>query len=341
MSLETEGAPTASSPAAEPKTEIEGALALESSTPAESSNADDEGAKPADLLSVVKDAVQKEEPAAVVPPATEGEGEAQPVEAEAKPVEGEADADAQAEADAKLPFHNHPRWKEVIAERDGFREDAGRFRNIDSFMQQNNLLPEEVAEGFDIMAKLKSGEPEALQEARSFFASRLEALDNMLGLALPDDLQARVDSGEMTEDAAKELAEAKASAALRESQAEAREQRTTEERQREAAVTAANAMATAVDTWEQRQKTADPDYAKKSALVETTCRAIVQETGQPPRNAAEAVALAEAALKRVNEQAKSLLPTPKRIVPAPLGSSAPTVNAPATLKDAIRASVAG
>jgi hypothetical protein len=341
MSLDTQGAPTAASPTAD-ETENNAAAAAAGSpdaNTAESSAADEDGAQPKDLLSVVKDAVQKGDGEAGSPTA-EGKGEAEAeAETEAKPVEGSAED--QAEADKKLPFHEHPRWKEVIAERDGFREDAGRFREIEGFMQQHGLEGNEVAEGFDIMAKLKSGDPEKLSEVREYFASRLAFLDDALGFALPDDLRERVETGALDEEAAQELARARANEKIRTASAERTEKVQTEQTQREQAIAAAQACATAVDEWEKRQKASDPDYARKAELVETTCRAIVQQTGKPPKTPEEAIALAENALKRVNDQFKSLLPKPKAIRPSPTGSSAPTVHEHKTLKDAIRSAVSG
>lgn len=335
MSLETEGAPSASSPAAENQTEIEGAAALEVSNAAESSNADEKDAKPANLLDVVKDAIKPEVAAEPGSSAGEGEGEAKPGEAEEKP----ETAEAQAEADKKLPFHEHPRWKEVLAERDGYKPDAQSFREIRGFMQTHGLTGDEVTEGFDIMAKLKSGTPENLAEVREYFNSRLAFLDDALGNVLPEDLRKRVETGEIDEAAATELAKSRASEKLLKAQAEARETRDAEAEASSAAVANAQACATAVDKWEQATRKADPDYAKKAELVETTCRAIVQETGKPPRNPAEAVDLAKKAYERVDNAFKAAIPAPRPVKQTPRGSSATVVDQPKTLREAVRAAL--
>lgn len=337
----TSGAPTAESPTAEPLTEDNAANpAAEASTAAASSTADEKDAKPVDLLSVVKNAVvEKDEDDETAPSAVVGEGEAKPGEAEAKPAEGATDAEAQAEADAKLPFHKHPRWQEVIAERDSFRDDAGRFRQMEGYMQQHGLQPEEVAEGFDVMAKLKSGDPQQLTDVREYFSTRLKALDSMLGFELPDDLRERVDNGELAEDAAQELAQRRAADTIRTTTAEARQTAEVQEREQRAVANVATAMATAVDEWERQQKAGDPDYAKKADLVETTCRAIVQRTGRTPTTPEEAVQLVKDAHAEVTKHFKSLQPPPKAIRPSPIGSSAPTVTEPKTLREAITSSL--
>jgi hypothetical protein len=50
-----------------------------------------------------------------------------------------------------------------------------------------------------------------------------------------------------------------------------------------------------VDDWEKQHEGSDPDYAKKAALVETTCRAIVPAKREAARTRRSG-ALAEAGL---------------------------------------------
>lgn len=344
MSLDTNGAPTAASPTAETEDQGAAQAAAEGVTDAnaaESSTAgEDDGAHPAvDLLSVVKDAVKKDDEAEAASPTAEGEGEAKPTGTEAKP-EGAAEA-TQAEADAKLPFHEHPRWKEVIAERDGYKDDAGRFREVTNFMESNSLTGDEVTEGFAVMADLKSGDPARLSKAREYLSSRLTALDDALGNVLPDDLQERVDGGLVDVETAQELAKTRAADRLRTTQAAERERADAQEQTRNQVVARATANATAVDAWDKQQRQSDPDYAKKADLIETTCRAIIQQTGKVPQTPDEAVALCNEALKHVNTRLSGMLPKPKPVRGDPVGSSAKTVSDPKTLRDAIKAAVSG
>jgi hypothetical protein len=317
----------------------EGAAAPEGSTPAASSPADDDGAQPASLLDVVQDAVKKPEGEAESPTA-EAQGEAQPGEAEGEGDKPKSEED-QAAADAKLPFHEHPRWKEVIAERDSFREDAGRFRQVSSFMERHGLSAEEVGEGFDVMAKLKSGDPAAMEEARAYFERGLAQLNAALGAVLPDDLREKVENGLIDEDTAKEVAQARATAALRTKQVESRDAAETQAEQQRELTARAQAMATAVDAEEQRLKASDPDYAKKAELVRTTCLAIVHETGKKPATEAEAVQLVKDAYAKVNAQLSAVVPKPRPMkTTTPHGSSAPTIKEPKTLLEAVQAGLA-
>src|SRR5438105_3896428 len=104
-------AATAASPVADENSEViaaqPGAEAAADANPAASSTVDEDANQPVDLLSVMKSAV---EPAAEPAASSTAEGE------EGKPA-GEADTGTENAAvadetdDAKLPFHNHPRWK--------------------------------------------------------------------------------------------------------------------------------------------------------------------------------------------------------------------------------------
>lgn len=340
---------TAASPAAEQETETdtEVASATEAKAteptdakPADSSDADktDANEQPENLLDVVKSAVEPKKEAEES--STSGDSQEED-EAKAKG-EGEEKPEAKAEAedDSKLPFHSHPRFQELIRERNELREPAANFNRITGFMQEHGLGSDEVAEGFEIMALLKSGDREKLSQARDWFASRLGALDETLGAVLPADLQDRVDNGLIDEETAGELAKARAAEKIREGRDQKEAERTEQQRQDEARRNSATKMANAVEGWETRIKGSDPDYSKKADMVMRTCRAMMAEEGKQPTNEAEAVALAERAYAKVNEDLKSLLPKPKQVIPAPTGQSATATAAPTSLRGAIEAAVA-
>src|SRR4051812_45295358 len=88
--------------------------------PAESSPATDE--TEADTLSVVRDVVDartSEEAAAA--PSAEGEDTGEGADDTAGAEDNENFSD--------VPFNQHPRFKHLVAERNTFRQDAGRYRN--------------------------------------------------------------------------------------------------------------------------------------------------------------------------------------------------------------------
>lgn len=312
--------------------EAEGAAT--DANPAQSSSADNEDAKqaePTELLDVVKRVVEKK--AEEAEPSSSPEAEAG--EAEAKP-EGEAD-----DPDADVPFHKHPRWQEMKSERDAYKVEAEQFRQITDFMQQSRLSSEEVAEGFAVMAALKSGSPTELQEAYDWFVQNTQRLAESLGHNLPADLQAKVDDGLLDVDVAKEYARERARANLLESQDQQRQQQTEQEQQLQQVRQQQVQIATAVQDWEAGIKAKDPDYAtKKAVLVEDQVRAIIQRNGgTPPRSTEEALALVQQAYGEVNDRIRAFIPKPRAVTPPPAGLSAPATTAPQTLRDAVRAAL--
>lgn len=301
--------------------------------PADPSPVDPVDAKePGSLLDVVKAAVEK--PAeAVVSSDPEGDPVTPPAEEPAPAVEPKA------EDDADLPFHNHPRWKAVIAERDQLRDPAERYGQIEGFMQEHGLSGEEVAEGYEVMALLKSGDPAKLTQAREWFSERLNALDGMLGNVLPADLQARVDEGFLDEEGAQEIAQSRATAALLASKGEAAAKATAEQTAATEVQARTQSMIGAVEAWEASAKASDPDYSKKAKLIEDRCRSIVAATGKPPMNAEEATALAIKAHAEITAEFKAALPKPRAINPVPQSQSTTPSAQPKTLRDAINAAV--
>lgn len=310
--------------------------------PADSSPVDtsDANEAPVSLLSVVQSAVEKKE-AEPLAGSSDADGEGKAATAADGGVKPEGEAAAEGEAEAEVPFHNHPRWKQLVAERESFKEDAESYQGIQNFMQTNGLNGEEVAEGYEIMALLKRGDRDSLSKALEWFEPRVDFLREQLGAVIPDDIQARIESGELDETTAAELAQARATARLAE---RADEDRTKREGEAEAVTTAQTTavnMAKAVQSWEDTTKAADPDYAKKAELVITMSRSIIQERGgKGPATEQEAVDLAKAAYDRVNDTFALLLPKPKQVVPTPAGTSAATPRPVATsLRGAIEAAL--
>ena len=308
--------------------------ATQDANTAQSSGADETDAKqeaPKDLSDVVRRVVEKPEEQKEEPSTSEAKTE------KAEEPEAQAEGD---DAESDVPFHKHPRWQEMKAERDSFKQDAEQYRSITDFMQQTNLSGQEVAEGFEIMALLKSGDPANLSKARDWFDVRLKVLNETLGHNLPDDLREKVESGMIDEEMAKDYAKERAKARNLENLRTVDEQRSTQERQIAEARALQSSMATAVQQWEDGIKAKDPDYAaKKAKLVETQVRALIQERGAPPSNPDEALQLVQSAYGAVEDMLKPLLPKPKPMTPTPSGMSARATTAPNTLGAAIRAAL--
>jgi len=304
---------------------------------AQSSGADNEDAKqsePENLLDVVKSAVE--------PKAEAGEASSpSEVSAEVEEATPETDSAETDQADADVPFHKHPRWQEMKAERDAYKADADRFQKITGFMAENRLTDAEVSEGFAVMAALKSGSHSDLQAAYDWFASNTQRLAESLGHALPADIQAKVADGYMDEEVAQELAKERAKAALLAQQAQQQQEASEQARQAEQLQAIQSDMVSAVQSWEEGIKAKDPDYAsKKAALVEDQVRAIVHRRGGiPPQTREEALALADQAYAEVNERIRAFVPKPRPVTPPPAGLSARASTEPTTLRGFVEAAL--
>lgn len=249
------------------------------------------------------------------------------------------DAEKSAEADKALPFHNHPRWKEVTGQNKQLSEQvatltphAEQFRTIQTFMDTNHLNHEEVGEGFVIMAMAKNGDPRVLQ--------RLDDFRNKVALAigekLPDDIQAQVDSGAITEASAKELSMARAKLKVTGDE-DAR--RTEAERVRTEEKTATDhrvACQDATNVWMETVRKSDPDIAKKESAIARYSRALMLEQGFP-KTAEAAVALAKTAYAQVNRDFADAMPAkvPSKHVPSAPSSNG-AIKKPGSLLDVVR-----
>lgn len=241
--------------------------------------------------------------------------------------------DAQAQKDGgqkaadKVPFHNHPRWKEMISERDALKPKAEQYEKITTFMQNAGLSSKEMADGMHVMAMMKTNPAEAYKALQAY----VQQLAPIVGEVLPDDLKKDVEEGYINDTRAKELARLKAErdfAAARQAEAHQRaEQNELVARQ--------TAMHDAVATWEASEKAKDPDWTAKQEMVMDRVKALL--VTERPSNPSEAVELARRALADVNSR---LRPFAGRNVslrsPTSSLSSANTRPKPSSLEDIVR-----
>ncbi len=249
-----------------------------------------------DLLSVIQDAMQPDEE-------TESHSESEEEEREvvaAESTESEANVELadQEEDDSKLPFHKHPRFKELVQQRNEAKEDADKFNVMQNYLADNNLSGEEAAIGLDIMAKMKSDPMAALTALKPY----VERLSQEAGIIMPQDIQTRVDDGYLDEDAGKELARSRAEAVRQKQQNELLMQQQHTQAHREHI----DYLASVVHEWEENAEANDPDYDLKRDLVDARVQALrwelgsdgKQYTAQTPEEVRE---LAQTAYNQVTE----------------------------------------
>lgn len=296
---------------------------------ADSSPADDKDAnKKATLLDVVKAAYEKGKPDSK----SSIEGDQQKV-ANGEKFDDNASKDGINQKEdpsklaEKLPFHNHPRWKEMIQERDQLKPAAEQYQKITTFMNNNSLSTEEMAEGMQVMALMKNDPVNAYKRLKGY----LDNLAPVVGEVLPDDIRQKVDDGFIDEDSAKELARLKAERDFHSQRY--LEQQSRQERQ--VAEQNQKAMYESVATWEQAEKAKDPDWSAKYEMVMDRVKSLLAE--KQPTNAQEAVEVARRALADVNSRLRPLAGRSANLRgPTSSLSSANTRPAPRSLEDVVR-----
>jgi hypothetical protein len=309
-------------------------------TSPDASSPSDQGAKEhaaqPTLAEVIKTAAEKPDVEGKSPtPAKDGKDKDVP----ADPAAPDKDASKTGEPDdTKLSFHNHPRFQEIASQNRQYKDqvralepDADQYRKIQGFMDEHRLTPDEVGEGFIIMAMAKNGDPRVIQKLDEF-RNRVALT---IGEAIPQDIQDKIDIGELSESAGKELAKSRATLKL----TEAREAERTEQQKRDQATrdreTLANAQASAVSAWEVEARKSDPDFADKDKAIAKYAKALMQDYGIP-RTPADAVQLIKMAYAEVNKDFAVRLPKKSAVARVPIAPSSNGAKpAPKSLREVI------
>lgn len=202
--------------------------------------------------------------------------------------------------EAELPYHKDPRFQRIIRQRATYKEqaaryeqDAQRYRNVQTFLDTHGVNAEEAASALQIAALIKT-DPHKAWEALKPIA---EQLLTQIGGILPPDLVQRVNAGELTEGAARELSKARAAAEVARKQISFDQQlrQTREQQERVSAVQSAAA------TWEAERRERDPNYAQKVPLLEREILFLQRNEGMPTTPEGVKAQLAKA-YRTVNQQ---------------------------------------
>lgn len=330
-----------SSPSEAEKTEAATAAVVDpdkgpDAKPAESSTADVEDAKkPESMLDAVKLALEPEKAETSSssdggegsdPDADAGEGADKP---KAEEADGEdADKGDAAEKDKLLPFHEHPRWKEVTAELKAAEPKAQAFDRIVSYATEQGLTGEDVNNALNFMALMKNDPIKALEAMKPW----LSEAQKLAGDDLPEDLQAKVDQGHMDEESARELAKLRGAQSVT---ADADKRRTEQtEAEREAAHR--KSMTDAVVNFETEWAKSDPNYEQMKKLVRDRFVTIWGE--KQPTTPEAAVEVAKEARKQIASELGFKKQT-RKAVDAPVTSDRPVeaTQEPKTYLEAVQA----
>lgn len=304
-SPDTEGAGNAAPPAAEGDTNTGADTAGEPSGQAPPGDADTsadgdtpDANQPKTLAEAMAAALEDKDPSSD-PAKTDPKTKTEAVQPGAK--------DPAAEAAQDKELDKNPRFQAITRERDGLKPDAEQYRNIKAYMDENGLKHDQVADALELSAQLVNDPEQGLKTIDKI----REVLNDILGNTLPAELQAQVDSGEMTEAAALEVsrARAKTNRADRRVESVTKSQKDADaERANEARVTG---IRTKVDAWENDVKVRDPDFAKKRGTIGMNVRAILFARGENFKSEDDAVAVMKQAYSLTNHQIASLSPKPQ------------------------------
>lgn len=243
-----------------------------------------------------------------------------------------------------LPFHDHPRWKEVTKERDNAKakiaELEPKVKDWEPFIQEwahhQNFIKEHSIPTDDVnlvmnFLAMRQQDP---SKAREMLKPLWESLAQFDPGAIPADLQEEMKAGGLSEARAREIAQlrAKASGLTQRSQL-------TEQQQ---ARRAQESMVSALTSWDTAQRRTNPDFkpkinGSKDGLYEMTAKgyAFLQQT-RNPRNPQDVIKLVEQAY----EEAKAFFAVPKVAVrPAVTSknSSTSTIKQPKTIREVVAA----
>lgn len=203
------------------------------------------------LLAVVQDAVQpKDDKQVSASQADEGTTSDQ----DAQSSDGGEPATPAARSDdefADVPFNKHPRFQQLVRQRNEFRQGHEQYQQIQKFLDDNGLSADAAAEMLQIGALMDRNPAKALEMLRP----RLQKLVQEAGAILPQDLQDDVRQGRITKERAQEIAQLRAK--QQSAQRDTDFQRQQEERRRQMQLQ--DNMRTAAVQWQEstRLKNAD------------------------------------------------------------------------------------
>lgn len=218
-----------------------------------------------ELLDIVRDVVDKRpKPDAASPAEGEDTGDKD---------QGEEQKKDDDEDYSDVPFSKHPRFKKLIAQRNELRVDAVRYRNVQTFLDNNGLTADEAGDMLVIGALAKTDPAEAWKQVKPWVQKLLIAA----GEVLPEDVQQRVQAGEISQEAALELTRARASAQSMQAAQSFREQQEERRRQQELSSSIMNAAA----SWEEDRRVKDPNFAAKQEPLMREVAWLQTQEGKP------------------------------------------------------------
>ena len=207
----------------------------------------------------------------------EGQGQELAPTEEAKTEEASTEKPVVENPDEDLPFHRHPRFQELIAQKNEyekkFKEIEPKLKEVEprlkwmdthnEFIQRFGITDGEFANAMNLLAMQKSDPGKFVEALKPLFEqAKVQAEVSVLERDpnyIPPDLEARIKEGEISEAAAHEIAAARVTQRklATHEQSQRQQQMTWQQKQQEA-------QQSAIYSWDQSHRTSDPDFKPKS-----------------------------------------------------------------------------
>jgi hypothetical protein len=191
-----------------------------------------------------------------------------------------------------VPFHKHPRFQQLLRKSKAYQEDAVRYQNVQTFLDNQGLSAEEAADALTTAALMKSDPVKAWETLRP----KVQALLQAAGEVLPQDLQQQVDQGTMPRAAAIEVSRSRAAVQALTSR-RSFDQQQMERRQQSDQV---RSIVQAAEDWEAHRRARDPGFDAKLVPLQKEI-AYLQITEGRPRDVEGVKEQLRKAYKTVND----------------------------------------
>ena len=278
---------------------------------AESSPAEGESYLDAVLGALKKD---KEESPASAPVAEKApEAQADPEKSgEAKPDPDELTPDEL----KRLPQKTQKRIQDLLGERKALTAELEPLKTakqrLDAITDQfrsTGLDGKDIDAVLEIGTLLKRGD---LFAAKAKLAPIMEVIERATGGVIPADIVEAHKAGQISEQHARELAQARARALSEQQLRESREVEQQQAAERQQAEHFQASVIKTVNDWEAGKRQRDPDWNLKAPQVRQQIKLELLE-GARPQSTQEAVAMAEKALATVDATLRQFRPAPKAV----------------------------
>jgi len=272
------------------------------------------------------------------PPASDEQGEVKAEDESSEETEqDDSSDDEQAPPEATAAVRK--KVNKLLRQRRELRDEVAQLRapaeigqQLANFQQANGLDTGDIVEALDILTLVKRGDYQGFYDR---LAPLIRHAQEVIGVVLPSDLQQRVSQGQMTAEAARELATTRFERANYEVQT-----RQMHAQQQSAHVhRVKDDVQRSVSSFEERLAASDPDYAKKQDAIRRVAQARLFERGGRIQSVEEALQITQEAYNEVNAQFRRLQPAVRATTPTPGRSNPQTPQSrpqPKSLMDAVK-----